>query len=144
MVTPQGTTPAPQKIDQMKENLWHGLAYLFANADSEGLTSQHLGAKEVDGQQCEVLLVAPQGLKGFKLFLNADTKMPVKMSYQGQNMMGAPVASEEMFSDFREVAGVKLPFKSVTHQDGKKAREAIASEININVEVDEGEFAVKQ
>ena len=88
--------------------------------------------------------MAPQGLKGFKLFLNADTKMPVKMSYQGQNMMGAPVASEEMFSDFREVAGVKLPFKSVTHQDGKKAREAIASEININVEVDEGEFAVKQ
>lgn len=144
MVSPQGTMPAPAQMkEQMVSNLWHGIAYLFANADSEGLTAQHLGSEEVEEQNSEVVLITPNGVKSFKLYLNAETTMPIKMSYQGMNMMGAPVASEEIFSEFREVAGIKLPFKSVTNQDGKKAQEVTASEILINVEVEEGQFTVK-
>ncbi|MFQ5864496.1 MAG: M16 family metallopeptidase [bacterium] len=143
IVSPQGTIPAPAPVkEQMIANLWHNVSYLFANADSEGLTAQHVGSEEVNGQKGEVLLITPQGVKGFKLYLNAETMLPVKMSYQGMNMMGAPVASEDMYSDYREVAGVKIPFKSVTNQDGKKAQEVIASVININVKVDESQFAV--
>ena len=57
--------------------------------------------------------------------------------------MGAPVASEQTFSDYRDVAGCKLPFKSVTIQDGKKAQESTASDIKINVQVSEEQFSVK-
>jgi hypothetical protein len=130
--------------EEMRANLWRDLAYLFANADREGLTAQHLGSEEVDGQKSEVLLITPKGVKSFKLYLNTATMMPMKMSYQGMSMMGAPVNSEETFSEFREVTGVKLPFKSVTNQDGKKAQEATAAEISLNVAVDESQFVVKQ
>ena len=144
MVSPQGTMPAPPQIkEQMTANLWHNIAYLFANADSEGLTAQHLGTEKVEEQNSEVVLIIPNGVKSFKLYLNAETLMPIKMSYQDMNMMGAPVASEEIFSEFREVAGIKLPFKSVTNQDGKKAQEVTASEILINVEIEESQFSVK-
>jgi predicted Zn-dependent peptidase/outer membrane lipoprotein-sorting protein len=145
IISPQGTMPAPAPMkEQMVANLWRNVSYLFANAENENLTAQYLGSEEVQGQNNEVLLITPPGVKAFKLYLDAETMLPVKMSYQGVNMMGAPVASEEMFSDYREVSGVKLPFKSVTNQDGKRAQEVTAAEININVEVDEGQFVVKQ
>ena len=145
LVMPQGTQPAPPQMrEQMLENLWYNTTYLFAHAGNEGLTVQYLGNEDVDGQSCEVLRITPEGLKGAKLFLNSETLIPVKMSYQGMNMMGAPVASEEIYSDFRQVSGVKLAFKSITNQDGKKAQEATAAEIKINTEVDEKQFSVKE
>ncbi len=144
IVAPQRTMPAPGNMkDEMIANLWRDFVFLAANADREGLTVQHLGTEEVDAQKCEVLLITPKDIKNFKLFVDAATMMPVKLSYQGTNMMGAPTNSEETFSDFREVSGVKLPFKSITTQDGKKAQEATATEIVINAAVDESLFVVK-
>lgn len=144
MVSPRGTMPAPAQMkEEMVANLWRDFAYLFANADREGSAAQHLGSEDFEGQKCEVLLITPKGVKSFKLYLNAATMMPVKTNYQAMSMMG-PADTDEMFSDFREVLGVKLPFKSVTNQDGKKAQEATATEILINVAVDESQFAVKQ
>ncbi|MFQ6114431.1 MAG: M16 family metallopeptidase [bacterium] len=144
LVSPQGTMPAPARMkEQMISNLWHNIVYLFTHANSEGLTAQYLGSEEVEGQKSEVVLITPQGVKSFKLYLQAESMIPIMMSYQGLNMMGAPVASEEMFSDFREVNGIKLPFKTMTNQDGKKAQEAMTLEILINVEVDESQFSVK-
>jgi hypothetical protein len=144
MVSPRGTMPAPgQMKDEMKANLWRDTAFLFANADREGLTVQHLGTENVAGQKYEALLITPQGVKSYKLYLDAATMMPAKISYQRMGMMGAPTDSEELFSDFREVAGAKFPFKTVTNQSGKKAQEATATEIVINSAVDESQFVVK-
>ncbi len=145
MVSPQGSRPAPAQMkNQLQTNLWHNVSYLYANADQEGLTVQLLGQEEVDGTTCEVLHVTPKDVKGFKFYLDAETHMPVKMSFQGMTMMGAPAATEQMFSDYREVGNVKLPFKSVTNQDGKKAQEALASDISINVDVEESLFTVNE
>ena len=55
--------------------------------------------------------------------------------------MGAPVQAERTLSDFRVVAGVKVPFKMVTSQDGKKTMEAVAEDIQINVPIDESLFS---
>jgi hypothetical protein len=144
MVSPRGTMPAPSQMkDEMKANLWQDTAFLFANADREGLTVQHLGEEDVAGQKCEALLITPQDVKSYKLYLDATTMMPIKTSYQGMGMMGAPTDSEELFSDYREIAGVKFPFKTVTNQSGKKAQEATAAEILINAAVDESQFVVK-
>jgi len=144
VVSPRGTMPAPQQMkEQMQANLWRNVAYLFAHWDSARVTVQYLGSEDVDGTPCEVIQVTPQGVKPTKLYLDAETLRPVLMRYQGTNMTGAPVASEERFSDFREVYGVTLPFKSVTHQDGKKAQESMASDVKINVKVEDGQFQVE-
>jgi zinc protease len=145
IVSPQGTRPAPEQMrEQLQSNLWHNVSYLFANANQEGLTVQYLGEEKVDSLTCAVLNITPKYVKSFKLYLDTKTRMPVKMSFQGMNMMGAPAATEQMYSDYREVGNVKLPFKSVTNQDGEKAQEALASEILINVDVDETLFSVSQ
>jgi len=143
IISPQGTRPAPEQMkEQLQSNLWHNVSYLYANADQEGLKVQQLGKEDVDGADCEVLYITPKGVRGFKLFLDAATHLPVKMSFQGMSMMGTPAATEQIFSDYREVGSVKLPFKFVTNQEGKKAQEALASEILINVDVEESQFKV--
>jgi predicted Zn-dependent peptidase len=145
MISPQGTTPAPPQMKtELAASIWRNISFLFPNSDMEGLEVQYLESGKVQGENCEVLLISPPDVKSFKLYVNAETSVPVMFSYQGTNMMGAPTASEEIFSDFREVAGVKLPFKAVTNQDGKKAQETIAKEIVINVEIPEGQFNISQ
>ena len=144
MVTPQGNMPAPPaQRDEMIAGLWRELGYLFARADDEQLVLLHVGTEEVQGAQTEVVLIAPPGGKSFKLFVNAETGVPVKMSYQALGMMGAPVDNETMLSDFREVGGVVLPFGTITEQDGVKAQETTATEITLNVTVDESLFMVE-
>lgn len=145
IISPQGSREAPEQMKrQLQENLWHNVSYLYANADQEGLTVQHRGREEVDGALCEGLYITPSDVKGFKLYIDAESLLPVKMSFQSINMMGAPAATEQMFSDFREVGKVRLPFKTETNQDGEKAQVAEASEILINVEVAESLFTVSE
>lgn len=145
IVSPQGTRPAPEQMkEQMQTNLWHNVSYLYANAGQQGLTVQYIGEEAVDSKACQVLRITPQDVKPFKLYLDAETHMPVKMSYQGTTMTGAPAATEQIFADFREVGDVKLPFQTTTTQDGKKAQEAFASDISINVDLQESQFTVNE
>lgn len=140
MVSPQGTMPVPaQMADELTANLWRNVAYLFAYGDQEGLVVQHLGTEDVEGVKTEVLLVTPEDSKSLKLYLDAGTMVPMKLTYQGMGMMG-PAKTEEIFSDFRDVSGVRLPFKSVIYQDGKRVQETHISEILINIPVDESRF----
>ena len=140
-VAPGVSRPAPpQQVQEMKENLWHNIVYLFKHADQQGLTAQYLGGEEVDGQKCEVILITPPGMKGFKLFLNSETMMPAQMQYQAMSPSGAPASTVTSLSDFRGVEGMILPFKSVVSQDGKEVQEITINEILVNPEIDESQF----
>lgn len=145
LVSPQGTVAAPgTMMQEFKASLWRDLVFLFSHADHKDLTVQHLGLEDVNGQNCEVLLFAPKDVKSFKMYLNAETMLPVKMSYVGPTMMGPPANTEEIFSDFRDVDGIQLPFKIIKNQDGKKVQEITTSEWLFNVEVDDSQFTVEQ
>jgi hypothetical protein len=61
------------------------------------------------------------------LKINPSTGAIENISYMEE---GGPVT--ETFSDWRDVSGVKLPFKSETTRDGKPLQSAVASEVKIN------------
>ena len=144
MVMPQGTQPLPAQMrDEMKFGLWQDLAYLFANASSENLAVQSLASETIDGQDYEAILITPAGMKSIKLYLNAATMMPVKMTYQSLTRRG-PAKAEKNFLEFGEWSGVKLPSKIVTNHDGKKASEMSVASVKFNVEVDESRFVPKE
>ncbi len=143
IISPQGSQLAPANMKkEMKARLWRGLAYLFSRGDSQLLSAQYLGREKVQEILSEVLLITPEDGTGFRLYLQAETMMPLKMRYQSMNLMGELVTSEEIFSDFRPVGRVKLPFKSVIYQSGQKAQEVTGVEILTNVEVDLNKFTV--
>jgi len=139
MVGVMGSRPlqAPMR-DEMIGNLWQTLVYLYGHMDAEGLTAQHLGQENIDGQAVEALLITPPGLNPFRLYLDADTMVPVKKAAQAMTQQG-PMETESMLSDYREVeGGIKLPVKETMTRNGEPGGEAVIQSIEINPEIPEG------
>ncbi len=60
------------------------------------------------------------------------TGLPIRQIYKETAMGGPPSEVKETYSDWREVDGIKLPFKVLIEQNGKKSGEAAVSEIKLN------------
>jgi hypothetical protein len=65
------------------------------------------------------------------LFLDPATNLVAGKRYTAA-VMGPPAETEEVYSDYRDVSGVKIPFKTVTMQGGKPRTEMTAAEVRVN------------
>ena len=143
LTAPQGSMPAPPPMRrQFFGALWRDVAYLFAHAGADGLEVQFVGQETVDGTTMDVLRIAPPGeADPFQLFLDAETHRPVQVTYTGMDMNGTPTDSREVWSDFRTVNGVLVPFKTTTYgPDGAVAAETTVDVLEFNVPVDPSLF----
>ena len=61
-----------------------------------------------------------------------QTGLPRRMTYDTQQAVGAPLYTEDIFDDFREVDGIKLPFKFTINQSGKRFADVTVTEYKIN------------
>ncbi|MBI3663560.1 MAG: hypothetical protein HY234_11005 [Acidobacteria bacterium] len=104
--------------------------------------AEFIGEKEVAGQK--TWLVEWNGPTGkVKLYFDAAAKMLVAAKYRALTMQGA-VEEERRWSDFREVEGVKFPYRWVTYRDGSLFSDQTVTEVKINPTVDAGVFAKPQ
>jgi len=139
--TPQGSQelPASQR-EEVENSLFRDTFSLLQNIDSSALTIQALGSTEIDGKQVEmVAVVDPTRNRQVKLYVDPRTNLLVKKVYMAAPM-GTPGEVEEIYSDYREVNGVKVPFKLVMNQNGKKLREQTIAEVKINPGVEDRVF----
>ncbi len=145
VVDPMGNTqPLPdQQRDAMREELWRNLVFLYNRMDAEGLMVQHTGQEEIEGRATEVLLITPPGLNPFRLYLNAETMLPYKKAGQSMSQQG-PVEAESTMSDYRDVGGIKLPFKESMKQNGNPSGESVTQTIEINPEIPADAFAAPE
>jgi len=72
------------------------------------------------------------GYADAKLVLSADTSLPERVLYQSYTPGSPPKATEEIYSDYRDVAGVRVPFKVVLMEDGKKFADATVTSFQVN------------
>ncbi len=63
--------------------------------------------------------------------LDAATGLPQVLSYSGAGPAG-PVKVEETYSDWRDVNGIKAPFKIAIQQDSKKFADVVIDDFKIN------------
>jgi len=140
VVSAQGTQDLPEsQLNEMKADRFRAFVNLF---QADNLQVQYLGVEDFEDKKLDILLVSDPSGNEMKIFADQATHLPVKDSYRGRGMMG-PANFEEIFSDFQEVSGVKLPFHKITHADGKKYAETKILELSINVPVDENLFIKK-
>lgn len=145
MVNPMGDAqPAPPQMrDAMIEEMWGNLVFLYSQMDAEGLAIQHLGQEESDGNAVDALLITPPGLSPFRLYLDAETMMPVKKAGQTVTQQG-PTEIETTLSDYRDVGGLKLPYKHTIVQNGQPGGESVTKTIEINPEIPPDAFAAPE
>ena len=145
MINPMGTAQAapPEMRKAMIEEMWGNLIFLYSRVNEEGLTIQHLGREEIDGKAVEALLITPPGIRPFRLYLDAETMMPVRRAAQTVTQQG-PTEIETTLSDYRDVDGIKLPFKQTIVQNGQPGGESVTQIIEINPEIPPDAFAAPE
>jgi zinc protease len=125
IATPQGTMAMPGEIlTQARGEIFRGLAVLVLSTRDASRTVNAVGPNTVQISSADGLSV--------KMDLDPATALPATQTYRETGQTGAPSEVVETFSDWRETGGIKLPFKIVLQQDGKKAGEATVAEYLFN------------
>jgi predicted Zn-dependent peptidase len=133
MRSPQGVRDIPQaQLGEFEAGTFRDTVHILQNIDNTAYSVQSLGAAEIEGKQVEVVAVGDtkRNLQ-VKLFVDPKTNLPVKKAYNGA-FMGAPGEMEEIYSDYREVGGLKLPHAVVLNQDGQKRGQQKVTELIVN------------
>jgi len=67
-----------------------------------------------------------------RLLLDSKTALPRAVQYRSVHVAGPPVEVEDAYSDFREVAGVKVPHKITITQAGRKFADVTVTDYKVN------------
>jgi len=123
--TPQGVIPMPSPVVRQVQNellrIWFSLALSDRNPN-----------RTVNLAGNNTLEITDKTGASVRLQIDGASGMPLRLTYQSEQLAGAPVPVEEEFSDWREVNGVKLPFRVSITQGGKKFADAAVQEIRLN------------
>ncbi len=137
---PQGTMPLPeaQKKD-LRESMSRDIVFMWQNLDQYQV--QLLGKKEFAGSEAIELAVSGFG-SSFHLFLDPGTLLPLGTSFQSVTAEG-PATVEERVSDYRDVEGIKMPFKTEAFANGKKVSGQAVKTIQFNTVVSDDLFKIE-
>ncbi len=127
----------PQTVDatsQMKDRQVYGFDQL-RHAGQAGYTARSLPDEPAGGKNAHVVELADAGGHATRFYLDAGTSQVVKARWEsnGQKI-------EALYSDYRDVNGVKVPFKVEVTQDGTPVMKVELSEVQVNAPVDAGLF----
>ncbi|HET6582181.1 MAG TPA: hypothetical protein VFG69_02015 [Nannocystaceae bacterium] len=125
---------------EAEQHTWASSLLLAADWKRYFDKAETIGKREKDGATLyDVKLVSSSGAE-VELSFDADSGLQVAQKFQQDTPLGKMPVSVEM-QDYRDVEGLKLPFKQTTDASLAKATQEITS-IEFNVPVDETKFAM--
>jgi len=140
VATPQGNfdVPADMSAESLRGIDLTGALGVYKKSLAGKAEAEFVGEQEVEGKQ--TVLVEWTGPSGkVKLYFDAQTKLLVAAKYRALTMQGA-VEEERRWSDFREVDGVKFPFRWVTYRDGGLYSDLTLNELKLNAKIEASAF----
>jgi predicted Zn-dependent peptidase len=112
--------------------------------DKNGYQVQAMGRQQLEGKPVEAVLVSHEAENmTVRFFVDPATGLLAGRTYLG-SFGGPPAELTEVYSDYREVAGVKLPFAVEITRQGQRVGSVRVSEIVINPNVPDSAFAKPQ
>ncbi len=122
MIGPQGPMPMQAAvIEQVKGELLR----------SPFLLLTPLPGKKFNAVSADTVEIADSAGNTAKLTLSAEG-LPQKLTYMTTAITGGASEVTEIYSDWREVSGIRLPFKVLIEQGGKKYAEAKVGAYRLN------------
>ena len=139
IVAPMGTQPLPesQRAD-ISRLLKRQPISLAQHRNDPDFKVQDLGPDTVDGTSVETLLVSLGGDET-RLFVDTASGRILRQAHRSQGQQG-PGDLVITYSDFRDVAGLTLPFKQQMTFNGEPHETRIVEEITLNPAVEPSMF----
>ncbi len=127
---------------EMKKGLFRDTINLFKKSDNKELTIQYFGEEIIGEKTNFVLKINDNSGEFFNLYIDSETFLIAKKSYHGSSEVGLATL-EEIYSDYREVDGIKIPFKTIVRANGRRFIDSEVIEAKFNLKLDEGFFYKK-
>ena len=123
--TPQGQGAlVGVQLKQVQGDLFRSYVRMLLSDRVEGRTVNF-----VDQDQIEITDTTGQLVR---LEFDPKTGLPKRATYDVPQAAGAPIFSEEVYDDFRDVGGIKAPFKATITQGGRKFADVVVTDYKIN------------
>jgi glyoxylase-like metal-dependent hydrolase (beta-lactamase superfamily II) len=132
MVTNVLAPTTPGGLAGMRTAVRRDPAALLLTAASRADTLRFLGDDTFDGRPHQVITFADSDGTQIALYLDAGTRLLSKYETLADNAVLGDTLSEVVFSDYRAVGNVKLPFKIVNRTAGETTQELQFSSVQVN------------
>ncbi|HJU42664.1 MAG TPA: hypothetical protein VJ691_07600 [Vicinamibacterales bacterium] len=125
------------QLDNMRNT---GFPHAFLNYKEAGISVKLQGKEKVGNGEAYVLLFEPAKGSTIRQFIDAQTMLPVRFSLTvNVPQVGADVEQTTSLEDYREVDGIKMPFK-LNSSSSLQSFTVTLDKVAHNVEVDEKLF----
>jgi len=133
--TPQGMLPMPAEVlKQAQGELFRDLLHvLIADRDA---------SLQVNATGKNTIEISSRDGKNVRIEFDESTGLPAREVYQEAGQKG-PAEVQEAFSDWREVDGLKVPFKILVQQGGKPFGDLTVQEYKFNTGMKPEELSQK-
>lgn len=139
-----GRGGGPPRIITVKQDFVRLTLGMFATSfSSYPLTFKYAALGEAPEGQADILDVAGPANFSARLVVQRATHLPVMLMWQGPSPKG-PVEHRMYYGDFREVDGLKLPFRIRHAVAGETTEETTFDRFKINAKIDPRKFAPRK
>jgi zinc protease len=133
LATPQGVQAMPAEVlKQAQGELFREPFALMLSDRDPSRTVNAVGENAVE--------IAANGLS-VRIEFDPGTGLPAREVYTEPGQNGAPAETADIFSDWRDVGGIKLPFRAIQQENGMKMLEMSVSEYKMNSGLAEAELS---
>ena len=134
---PQGVMPMPPpQLAQAQGELFRLRESLLLSDRLPGRTVNFVEQAELDGTAAAVIEISADNGFSVRLWIDEQSGDLLKQRYQSSAITGAPSEVEQIFSDYRDVDGLRSPFKVTVLANGEEFAQVEVGEIRYNTGLD--------
>jgi hypothetical protein len=139
-LTPQGERPLPPSMrERMEKEFRHSPLFLLRYRKEPTFNPTAVGTGKAGAVPVELVAVEYGG-ETVTLGIDPASGRVLTVAYRGEGPSGAPGDIVQTLSDFRDVNGVMLPFKSVSTFNGEPGSSSTSEAIVLNSPIDQSRF----
>ena len=136
-----GTQPLPPEVaTALKDSLFRDPIQLLEHlSQNKSAQVQFAGSEEVDGTPASILVTEQPSGEMLKIYISEETNYIVKLVYR-ETEQGVTLNKENIYSDFRDVDGIKIAYSLKQNIDGNPYIDSHSTSVKLNTEIDESLF----
>jgi zinc protease len=141
---PNGVREAPEPMRQeFTASVRRDMFPLLIAAAEGSLTTKLLPEEGRDGKVLRVAEVSGEGVSPVRLYIDSSYQV-VRQTFSTTGPDGRAVQAEEVFSEYRDVDGIQVPFRAEVLRNGRPILERTLTQVQFNTELDPKLFARPQ
>lgn len=123
--TPQGWGPlVGAQLKQVQGDLFRLYIRL--------LLSDRIDGRTINAVDDSTLEVTDSDGQSARIIFDEQTGLPLRVVYDAVHVTGPPESVQDDYSDYRDVGGLKIPFKVMITRGGQKFADVVVSDAKIN------------